>query len=119
MLSSKSFIPKVSFRCEFESTMIRPRMPLQVYYYAWLIASFRFYLGLHVIAPARRQEAMQELNLFAPIILVQEFVHLHIASKDGRIANVGSVSGLIPLPFSAAYNASKAALHAFWEYSQG
>lgn len=57
--------------------------------------------------------ALFELNLFAPIILVQEVVHLLIASKDGRIANIGSVSGLTPIPFSAAYNASKAALHAF------
>lgn len=54
-----------------------------------------------------------EVNLFAPMILVQEFIHLLIASGDGRIMHTGSISGIMPVPFSAAYNASKAALHSF------
>ncbi|KXN87143.1 NADPH-dependent 1-acyldihydroxyacetone phosphate reductase [Leucoagaricus sp. SymC.cos] len=57
--------------------------------------------------------ALFEVNVFAPMAMVQEFVHLLIASGDGRIANTGSVSGIMPVPFSVAYNASKAALHSF------
>ncbi|KAF8071602.1 NAD-P-binding protein [Lyophyllum atratum] len=57
--------------------------------------------------------ALFEVNLFAPMAMVQEFVHMLIASGDGRIANIGSLSGIMPVPFSAAYNASKAALHSF------
>ncbi|PPQ80074.1 hypothetical protein CVT25_001503 [Psilocybe cyanescens] len=57
--------------------------------------------------------ALFEVNLFAPMAMVQEFIHLLIASGDGRITHTGSVSGIMPVPFSVAYNASKAALHAF------
>lgn len=45
--------------------------------------------------------------------MVKEFIHLLIASGDGRITHTGSVSGIMPVPFSVAYNASKAALHAY------
>ncbi|KAJ7054716.1 hypothetical protein C8F01DRAFT_1259543 [Mycena amicta] len=45
--------------------------------------------------------------------MVQEFVPLLIASGDGRIVNIGSIAGVMPLPFNSTYNASKAALHAY------
>lgn len=57
--------------------------------------------------------ALFEVNIFAPMALVKEFVHLLIASGDGRIVQIGSISGIMPVPFGVAYNASKAALHAF------
>ncbi|KAK7032603.1 hypothetical protein VNI00_012866 [Paramarasmius palmivorus] len=57
--------------------------------------------------------ALFEVNLFAPMALVQKFVHLLISSRQGRIINIGSQSGILPVPFSAAYNTSKAAIHAF------
>jgi 1-acylglycerone phosphate reductase len=57
--------------------------------------------------------ALFEVNLFAPMCMVQEFIHLLISSKDGCIINTGSISGIMPVPFSAAYNTSKAALHSF------
>lgn len=57
--------------------------------------------------------ALFEVNFFGPICMVQEFVHLLIASGDGRIVQTGSISGIMPVPFSAAYNTSKAALHSF------
>ncbi|KAH9834522.1 NAD-P-binding protein [Rhodofomes roseus] len=55
-----------------------------------------------------------EASLFAVMTMVQEFVNLLIASGDACIVQTGSVSGFTPVPFSsAAYNASKAALHAY------
>ncbi|KAJ6510864.1 NAD-P-binding protein [Mycena sanguinolenta] len=57
--------------------------------------------------------ALFEVNLFAPMCMVQQFVQLLIASNNGRIINTGSISGIMPVPFSAAYNTSKAALHSF------
>ncbi|KAJ7641532.1 NAD-P-binding protein [Roridomyces roridus] len=54
-----------------------------------------------------------EVNLFAPMVLVKEFSNLLIAAGDARIIHIGSISGIMPMPFSAAYNASKAGLHSF------
>lgn len=54
-----------------------------------------------------------DVNFIGPVCMVQEFVHLLIASGDGRILQIGSVGGIMPLPFCAIYNASKAALAAF------
>uniref|UniRef100_A0A0W0GEF7 Putative NAD-P-binding protein n=1 Tax=Moniliophthora roreri TaxID=221103 RepID=A0A0W0GEF7_MONRR len=56
--------------------------------------------------------ALFEVNLFAPMVMVQEFVHLLIAFGHACIINIGSQSGILPVPFSAAYNTSKAAIHA-------
>jgi 1-acylglycerone phosphate reductase len=54
-----------------------------------------------------------EVNLFAPMRMVKEFAHLLIAAGDARIVHIGSISGIMPVPFGAAYNTSKAALHSF------
>ncbi|KAJ6477433.1 NAD-P-binding protein [Mycena vitilis] len=54
-----------------------------------------------------------EVHVFGPMIMVQEFVQLLISSGKGCIVNTGSIFGLMPVPFSAAYNTSKAALHSF------
>ncbi|KAI0051604.1 NAD-P-binding protein [Auriscalpium vulgare] len=53
-----------------------------------------------------------EVNLFAPMFVTQVFAPLLVASGDARVVQTGSISGILPLPFSAAYNCSKAALHA-------
>ncbi|KAJ7669413.1 NAD-P-binding protein [Mycena polygramma] len=54
-----------------------------------------------------------EVNLFAPMAMVKEFSRLLIAGGDARVVHIGSISGIMPVPFSAAYNASKAGLHSF------
>jgi short-subunit dehydrogenase len=56
---------------------------------------------------------MFEVNLFGVMRMVQEFAPLLIASGDGRIVNIGSITGVMPYPFGSTYNASKAALHSY------
>ncbi|KAJ7811646.1 NAD-P-binding protein [Mycena olivaceomarginata] len=48
--------------------------------------------------------ALYELNSFLPLL---------IASGKGCVVNNGSVAGIMPIPFTVAYNSSKAALHSF------
>jgi len=51
-------------------------------------------------------------NVFSVMLLCQEFVPLLIAAK-GKIVNIGSVVGILPVPFGSVYNASKAAVHQY------
>jgi len=53
-----------------------------------------------------------ETNLFGQIALIQSVVPSMIDRGRGHIINMGSVSGILPTPFSGAYAASKAAFHA-------
>ncbi|KAJ7153456.1 NAD(P)-binding protein [Mycena crocata] len=57
-------------------------------------------------------KAMFEVNLFGVMRMVQEFAPLLLAA-EGRIVNIGSISGIMPYPFGSSYNASKAALHSY------
>lgn len=59
------------------------------------------------LSTARR---VYETNLFAPLALVQAFAPLLVAAK-GAVVNIGSIAGVIPFPWQAIYNSSKAALH--------
>jgi len=51
-------------------------------------------------------------NVFSVMLICQEFVPLLIAAK-GKIVNIGSVLGILPVPFGSVYNASKAAVHQY------
>ncbi|KAF8314060.1 NAD(P)-binding protein [Clavulina sp. PMI_390] len=53
--------------------------------------------------------AAYETNVLGMMRMNQEFIDLLIAAK-GQIINVSSVTSILPLPFSAAYNATKAAV---------
>ena len=53
-----------------------------------------------------------ETNVFAVVALIQAVVPGMVERRSGRIVNIGSVSGVLPTPFSGAYCASKAAVHA-------
>lgn len=61
------------------------------------------------IAELRRQF---EANLFGQMAVIQAVVPSMIDHGKGHIVNIGSVSGILPTPFSGAYAASKAAFHA-------
>ncbi|KZT02016.1 NAD-P-binding protein [Laetiporus sulphureus 93-53] len=63
--------------------------------------------------PMADARALFEVNFFAPMSMVQEFVQMLIGSGDGRILMISSVGSVMPLPFCSVYNASKAALTQF------
>ncbi|OCH86607.1 NAD(P)-binding protein [Obba rivulosa] len=54
-----------------------------------------------------------KVNLFGATTMVQEFVPLLIMSGNGHIFQISSISGIMPVPFSGTYNASKVALHIY------
>ena len=62
--------------------------------------------------PLSEIRKQMETNLTGQLALIQIAVPHMIRQKSGRIVNMGSVSGVLPTPFSGAYAASKAALHA-------
>ncbi len=66
--------------------------------------------------PAARLRGQFETNVIAPVVLTQACLPLlrQAAKQEGcaRVVNIGSVSGILTTPFSGAYCASKAAIHA-------
>lgn len=74
--------------------------------------------GFGAIAPVLeispdRLRAQFEVNVFAIVSLCQALAPRMMARQQGRIVNIGSISGLVTTPFAGAYCASKAAVHAF------
>ncbi|MBB3062571.1 SDR family oxidoreductase [Microbulbifer rhizosphaerae] len=63
----------------------------------------------------RSLESQFRTNVFAPMALIRACAPLMKSERRGVICNIGSVSGVMPTPFSGAYCASKAALHALSE----
>lgn len=61
------------------------------------------------LAEVRRQF---ETNVVAVLALVQALAPEMMRRRQGRIVNIGSVSGILVTPFSGAYCATKAAVHA-------
>lgn len=58
-----------------------------------------------------RARQVFDVNFFGALAMVHAFLPLLMTSSQARIIQMGSLSGVIPTPFGAAYNASKAALH--------
>ncbi|KAG6040274.1 hypothetical protein E4U41_001061 [Claviceps citrina] len=56
--------------------------------------------------------SMFDVNVLGVMRVVKAFADLLINAR-GCIVNIGSIAPIIPLAFSSAYNASKAALHAY------
>src|SRR5690348_17010515 len=56
-----------------------------------------------------------EVNVLAPLALTQRVIPHMQNQAGGAIVNIGSVAGLVALPWSAAYSASKFALDAMHE----
>ena len=53
-----------------------------------------------------------QANVFGQLAVIQAMIPSMIHSGHGHIINIGSVSGVLPTPFSGAYAASKSAFHA-------
>ena len=53
-----------------------------------------------------------ETNVFGLMAMTQAVIPLMVAQRRGQIVNIGSVSGVLVTPFSGAYCATKAAVHA-------
>lgn len=57
-------------------------------------------------------EDLFRANVFGVMRMCKEFTPLLIAAK-GTIVQLGSIAGIMPYVFGGAYNASKAAIHAY------
>lgn len=68
-------------------------------------------MGPLIDMPIEDLRAQFETNVFAPMELTKACLPLLMKNK-GQVVNIGSVSGITPTPFSGAYCATKAALHA-------
>ncbi len=58
---------------------------------------------------------MIETNLVGPLALVQAVFPSMAERRSGRIANVGSMVGVVPTPWVGAYSGAKAGLHVLSE----
>ena len=77
-------------------------------------------VGIGLYEAASRSEADEEhrvfdTNVFATVALSQLVIPHMKARRNGWIANVSSVGAYVGLPWSAAYCASKSALHSYAE----
>ena len=62
--------------------------------------------------PENDLHAQFTTNVYAPVMLTNACLELLRKAPEPRVIHIGSVSGITPTPFSGAYCASKAALHA-------
>jgi NAD(P)-dependent dehydrogenase (short-subunit alcohol dehydrogenase family) len=56
-----------------------------------------------------------ETNLFGAVRMMQAVLPIMRQQRSGRIVNIGSVMGFLPMPYSSAYCASKHAIHGLSE----
>jgi NAD(P)-dependent dehydrogenase (short-subunit alcohol dehydrogenase family) len=57
---------------------------------------------------------MFNVNVFGPLELIQACAPMLIAAK-GQIVNIGSIAGILQIPYQGMYNASKATMHVMTE----
>ena len=62
--------------------------------------------------PTEELEKQFATNVYGPVNMVRACLPMLRQSKQPLIVNIGSVSGILVTPFSGAYCATKAALHA-------
>lgn len=69
-------------------------------------------MGPSIEIPENELILQFQTNVFAALFIAQEIAPIMKEQGNGLIINIGSVSGIATTPFSGAYCASKAALHA-------
>jgi short-subunit dehydrogenase len=87
-----------------------------------VIANAGITTGLADTAISEDPEAVRALlatNLFGVLNTIEPLISPMCARGQGQIAVIGSLAGLRGLPFSPAYSASKAAIHAYAESLRG
>lgn len=77
-------------------------------------AGFGMIGKLNANDPDRIRQLLQ-LNIVSLTTLTRLFLPVMIERREGRIMNVGSVAGLLPMPLFAVYAASKAYVRSFTE----
>ncbi|HEX4334445.1 MAG TPA: SDR family NAD(P)-dependent oxidoreductase [Polyangiaceae bacterium] len=61
--------------------------------------------------PLERVRSTFETNVLGLLAVTQAVFPVMAAQRDGLVVNVGSVVGILPTPFAAAYCATKSAVH--------
>lgn len=70
-------------------------------------------IGYFALMEEAREENMRhlfELNTFSPMILMRELVPHMVGRRSGRMVNIVSCAGRIPIPTEGVYGGSKSAL---------
>ena len=70
-------------------------------------------MGPSIEIPENELILQFQTNVFSALYITQKIAPIMKEHGNGLIINIGSVSGIATTPFSGAYCASKAALHAF------
>jgi short-subunit dehydrogenase len=76
--------------------------------------------GFHLTGAAQENSfeelyAQMDLNFFGAVNMIQAILPLYMEQKNGKIINMSSLGGLLSLPYTSAYNASKFALEGYTE----
>ncbi len=69
-------------------------------------------MGPLVEMPSTELEKQFATNVYGPMNMIRACLPMLRKSKSGLVVNIGSISGILVTPFSGAYCATKAALHA-------
>jgi short-subunit dehydrogenase len=76
--------------------------------------------GFHLTGAAQENslEEVQDqmnLNFYGAVHTIQSVLPIFMKQKSGKIINISSIGGLLSLPYTSAYNASKFALEGYTE----
>lgn len=76
--------------------------------------------GFHLTGAAQENsleelQAQMNLNFYGAVNMIQSVLSVFMEQKSGNIINMSSLGGLLSLPYTSAYNASKFALEGYTE----
>ena len=65
------------------------------------------------VTPVEQAKRQFDVNFFGMVNMNRAVIPVMRAQRSGRIVNLSSVAGAIPIPFQAFYSASKAAINSY------